>query len=64
MRTIDEVKADFKNADLILRNHFKVIEGHKEEERHYHRDNRIRLEVWKKYMIRRNPSKVSFIVHN
>ena len=34
------------------------------EELHYKREFRIKLEVWKKYMVKQRPNSVSFKVHN
>lgn len=64
VRSVDEIMSEFKNIEYIKE---FIIERQKEElqeELHYMREYRIKTELWKKFMVRRNPAKVSFVVHN
>ena len=57
---LKEVKGLKKISHDIYTNRIEKEEHEKEWNREY----RIKLEIWKKYMIKRNPSSVSFKVHN
>lgn len=63
-RSIDEITSEFKNMDFIKNFIAERQKNDLEEELFYMRDFRVKTELWKKFMVRRNPSKVSFVVHN
>jgi hypothetical protein len=63
-RSVEEIMEEFKSIQSIKQFVSERKNQDLEEELHYMREYRIKTELWKKFMIRRNPSKVSFVVHN
>jgi hypothetical protein len=61
---VQELMGEFKNIDSIKAFISQKRKKDEDEELHYMREYRIKTELWKKFMVRRNPAKVSFVVHN
>ncbi len=55
---------EVKPSEEIIRRMGVSLAEREDEELHYKREFRIKLEVWKKYMVKQRPNSVSFKVHN
>lgn len=63
-RPVEEMLSELKNRKQVAKCISDRQQDQLQQELHYMRDFRVKTEIWKKLMVRRNPATVSFVIHN